>query len=224
MGIESRTTNTGLIPAVMHPMTVDLVGPKGVFARMDLPEVRTSPKGADVNVEAQRIQIVNMEAYLAFSKSLQLDERLTLQLDNGKGVIKAMGLKANIMYKKNVSLLGMDGPDTQILKTVLGPDDGTFTNTMRLINPSPLELEMGECEFAFKNAAGKTLATQRANLFITRGEYVYEATGKVVEKGDIGRVSLVGLKPQKDSWVKESLALFSATVKLTPELTQLLKE
>src|ERR1700761_821149 len=222
MAIESKTTHTGPLPATLAPMTVDMVGPKGVFAKLDLPEVKTTSKGALVNVPDQHIKIIDMDAYLAFSKSIQLDEKLTMHLDNGQGTIKALGMKSKIVYKKPVHMLGMDGPQTQIMKTEI-LSDSTFKNTMKIINPSPVEIDMGQVNFAFKNGAGEILATQTANLFIVRGETIYQATGEVKAKGNVDKVSMVGLDTDSDSWIKHTLTYFNVPVILTPVLEELLK-
>jgi len=222
MAIESKTTHTGPLPATLAPMTVDLVGPKGSFGKLNLPEVKTTSKGALVNVPDQLIKITDMDAYLAFTKSLQLDEKLTMHLDNGQGTIKALGMRSKIVYKKPVHMLGMDGPQTQILKTeILG--DGTFKNTMKIVNPSPVEIDMGNVSFAFKNGAGETLATQTGQVFIVRGETIYTATGSVKAKGNTDKISMVGLEADSDSWIKHTLGWFNVPVSLTPEMEQLLK-
>jgi len=222
MSIDSKTTHTGPLPATLSPMTVDLVGPKGPFAKLNLPEVKTNSKGAVVTITEQHIKIEDMDAYLAFVKAIQWDDKLTMHLDNGKGTIKALGMRSNIVYKKPVAMLGMNGPQTEILKTeVLA--DGSFKNTMKIINPSPVEIDMGKVSFAFKNAAGQTLGTQSADLHIVRGETIYEAVGTVTAKGDVGKVSIVGLEEEKGTWVKNTLLYFDAPVTLTPELTNLFK-
>jgi len=224
MDIESRTYDTGLAPATLQPMTVDMVGPKGAFAKLDLPEVRTNIKGADVNITGQLIKIEDMDAYYAFSRSIQLDEHFSMMLDNGVGQIKALGLlRANITYKKQVDMRGMDGPQTEVLKTeVLA--DGTFKNSMRITNPSPLEIELGNVTMDFKSASGEVLATQEAEIYIKRGETLYEATGKVVAKGDVTNVHLVGGEElTKKSWLKITLSNFDVPVKLSSELEGLLK-
>ncbi|KAF2671978.1 hypothetical protein BT63DRAFT_422491 [Microthyrium microscopicum] len=202
-------------------MTVDLVGPKGAFGKLNLPEVKTTSKGADVIIKDQKIQITDMEAFLAFNKSLQLDEKLTMHLDNGQGTIKALGMKSKIVYKKPVAMKGMDGPQTEIVKTeVLG--DGQFKNTMKIINPSPVEIDLGNVVFAFKNQAGEVLATQIGNVYIKKGETIYEATGEVKQKSELGRVSIVGLSEAKGTWVSKTLEFFNTPLSLTPEMEKLL--
>jgi hypothetical protein len=222
MSIDSKTTHTGPLPATLAPMVVDLVGPKGVFGKLNLPEVKTNSKGAVVTVTDQKIDITDLEAFLAFNKSLQLDEKLTMYLDNGKGTIKALGMKSNIVYKKPVNMSGMDGPQTEIIKTeVLG--DGKFKNTMKITNPSPVEIDMGTVTFGFKNQAGEVLATQTAQLFIKKGETIYEATGEVKTKGELGRINIFGMEQAGSSWIGKTLAYFDVPVSLTPELESLLQ-
>lgn len=69
MSMEAKTANTGPIAVTMSPMTVDMCGPAGIFGRLDLPEIRTSPSGTIITVTDQQIQIVDMKAFLAFNKS-----------------------------------------------------------------------------------------------------------------------------------------------------------
>jgi hypothetical protein len=219
MAIESRVTDTGPLGATMSAMTVDLVGPRGVFGKLNLPEVKTSSKGANVNIPDQKIDIVDMVAYEAFVKSIQLDQKLTLRLDNGQGTIKALGLTAKIVYKKEVQLMGMNGPVTQVVKTET--TGSGFKNTMKIINPSPLEIDLGSPTFAFKNAAGEVLATQTGKLFISRGETIYTVTGEVKSKGSADKPILVGQSTDHDSWINDTIRFFNAPISLTPEMQSL---
>jgi len=223
MSIESRTYNTGAAPATLYPMTVDMIGPQGTFGKLNLPEVRTSSKGADVIINDQLIKITDMAAYQAFQRSIQLDEKLSMLLNNGAGQIKALNfLKATITYKKQVDMLGMNGPQTKILNTEILAD-GTFKNTMKIINPSPVEIEMGDVSMLYKTPTGEVLAEQTAHIFIVRGETIYEATGKVLAKGNTEGLHLVGGEElSKESWIKNTLSLFDVPIALTPELKTLL--
>jgi hypothetical protein len=98
-------------------MTVDMVGPTGIFGRLVLPEVKTKSGGTDVLIPDQEIKIVSMDNYKAFVKSLMQDEELVMKLENGKGTIKAMMMTANIVYHKDVKMKGMNGPKTVMVKT-----------------------------------------------------------------------------------------------------------
>jgi Protein of unknown function (DUF3712) len=222
MSIESRVTNTGPLGATMSAMTVEMVGPKGVFGHLEFPEIKTSSKGATVSIDDQKIEIVDMEAYLAFSKSIQLDEKLTLRLQNGKGTIKSFGLKANIVYNKEVSMLGMNGPKTEIIKTEIVADGG-FKNTMKVTNPSPLEIDLGAPTFAYKNAAGETLAVQTGAIFINRGETMFTVTGEVKSKGSLDKLSLIGQSVEQDSWISETIKFYDVPISLTSELRDLVE-
>jgi hypothetical protein len=222
MTVESRVTRTGPVSSTMTPMVVDLVGPKGVFGKLSLPEVKTSSSGAQVMVQEQKIDVVSHEAFIAFVRSIQLDEKLVLRLDNGHGSIKAMFLTSNILYKKDVNMLGMNGPPTELVSTEVH-EDGTFTNTMKITNPSPLEIDLGTATFVFKNAEGEDLAEQTGEIFIKRGDTTYTMSGKVKQKGAVDKISLVGVTIAGDSWIQETIKIYNVPITLTPELTTLLK-
>lgn len=219
MEIESRVTNTGPLSATQLAMTVDMIGPKGIFGKMNLPEVKTKSSGVDVNIPPQKVAIVDQEAFQAFVKALQLDEKLVLRLDNGVGQIKALGMKANITYRKNVDMLGMNGPKTVILKTEATAEG--FKNTLKITNPSPLEIDIGENVFHFVDEAGTVVAEQRGRLNIPRGDSYHEVTGKILAKSPQGKVRLVGVDVEKQSWLKETIKYFDTPIALTPEFTTL---
>jgi hypothetical protein len=221
MSIESRVTNTGPISATQAPMTVDMIGPKGIFGKLNLPEVKTKSSGTDVKINDQLIQIVDHEAYMAFVKSIQLDEKLTLRLDNGQGTIKALGLKSKIVYKKNVELLGMNGPKTEIIKTVKTADG--FKNTLKITNPSPLEIDIGDSTFEFVDQQGNIIAEEHGGLDIPRGVSYHEVTGTVTGKAPSGAIRLLGKDVVQDSWLKETINYFDYPINLTPEMAELAK-
>lgn len=222
MFITVRVTGTGPVGATMSPMLVDMVGAKGTFGKLQLPEVKTKSSGTVVDVPDQKIEILDMVAFLAFVESIQRDEKVTMMLDNGIGTIKALGLTANITYKKKVDFMGMNGPKTEVIKTEdLG--DGKFKNTMRMQNPSPVEIELGTPSFVFKDAAGNVLAEQSGKVHITRGEYTYESTGTVKAKGDTSKVVLSGVDTDQDSWTKKSVQFFEFPITLTQGLVAMAK-
>jgi len=69
MSMESIAANTGPIGATITPMTLDMCGTAGCFGRLNLPEIKTSSSGTTVTVRDQTIEIVNMDAFIAFNKS-----------------------------------------------------------------------------------------------------------------------------------------------------------
>ena len=72
MSMESKTANTGPVAVTMSSMTVDMCGPAGIFGRLDLPEIRTSPLGTTITVTNQKIQIIDMKAFLEFNRASML--------------------------------------------------------------------------------------------------------------------------------------------------------
>jgi hypothetical protein len=43
-------------------------------------------------------------------KAIQVEEKIILRLDNGKGKVKAMFMTANIDFFKDIDMVGMNGP------------------------------------------------------------------------------------------------------------------
>jgi len=202
MEIQSRVTGTGPIGATMTPMTVDLVGPGGAFGKLDLPEVKTSSKGTDVHIDPQKIDITDFEAFRAFVKSITQDEKLTLRLENGKGKIKALGMNANITYKKPVELAGMNGPKARIVKAEGSKDD--LKIQLQIFNPSPLEIDLGTAIYDMQGEDGAKVAEIRGPQHVVRGDNSHEMTGKITGSAAAGAASLVGTGSEGDSWTKET--------------------
>ena len=67
--MESKTANTGPVAVTMSSMTVDMCGPAGIFGRLDLPEIGTSPMGTTITVTNQKIQIIDMKVFLEFNRA-----------------------------------------------------------------------------------------------------------------------------------------------------------
>jgi hypothetical protein len=221
MEIEARVVKTGPISATLLPMIVDMNGPKGLFGRVQLPEIKTQSSGTDVHVTPQKIDIVDHDAFQAFVKAIQLEQKIVLRLDNGKGKIKALFMTANINYSKDVDIIGMNGPKIEIVKTE-PQADGTFKNTLKIINPSPLEIEIPDNTFQYIDEDGTVIAEQHGKLPIVRGDSYHEVTGEVKAKNPKGKIRLVGIEVVQDSWMKHTIKYFDAQVTLTPELTGLI--
>lgn len=222
MTIESKVTNTGPVSATQSPLTVDMVGPAGIFGKLELPEVKTKSSGTIVNIPAQVIKIIDHAAYQAFVKSIQLDEKLTLRLENGQGTIKALGMKSKIVYKKNVELLGMNGPKTELVKTVA--IEGGFKNTIKIYNPSPLEIDLGKNTFQFIDEAGQVIAEQTGDLDIPRGDSYHESDGVVLAKTSSGKINLAGKDVSQPSWLKETIKYFNTPIGLTAEMKDMVSQ
>lgn len=220
MELKARVLRTGPVGATLLPMKVDMIGPKGVFGVVELPEIKTVPSGTNVHVTPQKIDILNQEAFQAFVKSIQLDEKIVLHLDNGKGKIKALFMSANILHKKDVDIIGMNGPQVEIVKTEPGPD-GTFKNTLKVINPSPLEITIPPNTFHYIDEEGTVVAEQHGEMPITIGDSYHEVTGKVLAKNPKGKVRFVGVDVEKESWMKSTIKYFDSVITITPEMQAL---
>jgi len=220
MSMEAKTSNTGPIAVTMSPMTVDMRGPAGTFGRLDLPEIRTSPSGTIITVTDQKIQIVDMEAFLAFNKSITVDDEVILRLENGHTTIyKRFMVNATIVYNKNVTLKGMSGPKTMIKKTEL--DGRGFRNTIVAINPSPLEIDLGTVKHEIRNIKGEKIAEQKGKVYLTRGESTYFMIGETTGAAAEGDITVAGIGVEEDAWPNETIVAFNVPLKLTDELLAL---
>ncbi|OIW25864.1 hypothetical protein CONLIGDRAFT_672795 [Coniochaeta ligniaria NRRL 30616] len=214
MSIESRATGTGPVPAKLAPMEVDLVFGGACFGKLKLPEVNTSPSGCDVNIYDQLIRIVDIGAFKAFVKSLMLDEKLTLTLDNGKCSIAAFRfLKGNCIYKKDVHIKGMNGPPIRIVNTT------AEANTVVVTNPSPLHIDYRVSKFEIQTADGQAVAELKGPVIIQRGEH--EVTMAITRKtgvpADGEGLKLVGMGTEDEAWTNDTLKFIQVPISLTDQ-------
>lgn len=218
--IQSRVTGTGPVGATMAPMTVDLVGPGGTFGKLNLPEVKTSSKGTDVHIDPQKVTITDYEAFKAFVKAITQDESLTLKLDNGQGTIKAMGMKSNITYKKNVELTGMNGPKARIV-SVSGSKDNMALK-LQVFNPSPLEIELPGAIYELQGADGSKIGEVKGSQHVVRGDNQHELTGsKTAGSPAAGAGKLVGVGAQGDDWTQDTNKFLTMNVQISQDLAAL---
>jgi hypothetical protein len=214
MSIVSNVTGTGPVGATMAAMELDMVGPGGAFGKLSLPEVNTKSSGTVVTVTDQLIKITNMDAFVAFNKSIMSDEKLVLTIEGGKTTIKAMFLKANITYAKDMHLKGMLGPNTQITKTEVGADGKSFTNTIVVQNPSPLEIDIGTLKQDILNGKGEKIAEQSGKAYFKQGETTFTMTGTTTGVAAEGDITLKGTGVAEDNW--NNLTLVGWTMPVTP--------
>lgn len=116
----------------------------------------------------------------------------------------------------------MNGPKTELVKTTA--IDGGFKNTIKIYNPSPLEIDLGENTFEFVDDAGQVIAEQSGNLDIPRGESYHEVNGTVKAKTASGKINLVGKDVNKQSWLKETIKFFNTPIGLTAEMKQMVAQ
>ncbi|TVY17543.1 hypothetical protein LARI1_G005105 [Lachnellula arida] len=242
MSLECKVENTGPISATMTPMTLSMSGNAGCFGTLTLPEIKTSSSGTTITVTEQRIEIVDMDAFVAFNKSIICDDSLTLHLTHGTTTIKALFLTTKTTYQKSVHLKGMSGPITTMLSTTStatsppfttspsptspSPTSSphTFTNTMRALNPSPLEIDLGTLHQELRNARGETIATQKGRVYFGRGETTYVMRGEVtgVEVGE-GEVRVLGVGVEEDNWNNLTMVHSNTATTVTEEFVALCK-
>ncbi|KAF6826724.1 hypothetical protein CMUS01_09307 [Colletotrichum musicola] len=222
MTIESRVTGTGPMGATMQPMTVDMMFNGGCFGKLDLPEVKTKSSGTLVVVRDQVIKIIDRNAFMAFVKAIMCDENLVLRLDNGNCTIKALGLSANVKYAKDVPIVGMKGP--KISQVNSAPRGSGFVNTMKVYNPSPLEIDHGVSMFELRNESGEVLAELKGDLKIVRGEFESTLEG-TLKKGTkpSDKAVMVGLGTQEKNWCDETIKNINCPFSITPQFAQMLQ-
>lgn len=205
----------------MSEMELDLRGPGGVFGRLKLPVVNTKAAGTDVQVRDQLIKITNMEAFKAFVKALMQDESLVLRLENGDATIKAFMMKAKINYNKDMHLKGMNGPKIEMVKTEV--DGNTFKNTMKTINPSPVEMDVGTMRQEILNGKGEKIAEQSGPVILLRGESEAVMTGTVTGTASEGEARVVGLGVTEDNWNNITMPYINSPLAITNEFAAVCK-
>ncbi|KAK1997627.1 hypothetical protein LX36DRAFT_62734 [Colletotrichum falcatum] len=221
MTIVSRVTGTGPMGATMMPMTVDMMFNGGCFGKLDLPEVKTKSGGTEVIVRDQVIQIIDRNAFMAFVKAIMCDQELVLRLDNGDCTIKALGLSAKVKYAKDVPIVGMGGP--KVAQVNSQERGGGFANTMKVYNPSPLEIDHGVSMFEIRNESGEVVAELKGDLKIVKGDFETTFQGSI-NKGTktSDKAKLVGTGVQESNWCNETIKFIDVPFSVSPQFAQML--
>lgn len=220
MALVNRVTGTGPTSAIMAPMVVDLVFGGVTWGKLQLPEVITSSSGTDVICEEQEIKILDQKAFRDFVKALMLDEELVLTLDNGDCKIssKILGFtaKSNVVYKKDLIITGMRGPKVTLVETT------SEKNTLKVTNPSPLEIDHGVSMFDIMDG-DDVVAELKGPLYIVRGNFDSSLNitfkGKKVAPGT--KLRLVGKGTEKDSWMNETLKYINTEFEASEQFSAL---
>lgn len=203
-------------------MIVDLVFGGKTWGKLQLPEVVTASSGADIIVTEQQVKILNLDAYRTFVKALMLDEELVLTLDNGDCNIssKVVGftMKSKVVYKKDLAIKGMQGPKVTLVETTADK------NTMKVANPSPLELDHGVSLFDIVDESGATVAELKGQLSIVRGSF--DSTLGITFKGGNkltagSKARLVGKGTEKQSWMSDTIKYINSEFVVTEQFASL---
>lgn len=220
MSLVNRVTGTGPTSATMSPMVVDLVFGGVPWGKLQLPEVVTASNGTDVVCAEQEVAITNQDAFRGFVRALMLCDELTLTLDNGDCQIssKILGFtaKSKVVYKKDLIIKGMRGPQV----TAAGTANGK--NTLKVVNPSPLEIDHGVSMFDLVQGE-EVVAQLKGPLYIKRGTFDSTLditfTGKKVAPGS--KIRLVGKGTEKDSWMNETLQYINSEYEVDEKFASL---
>ncbi|CAN8104325.1 unnamed protein product [Discula destructiva] len=220
MSLVNRVTGTGPTSATMAPMVVDLCFGGAAWGKLQLPEIVTSSSGTDVICAEQEVAITNQEAFRAFVRALMLDDELVLKLDNGDCHIasKILGYTSNtnVVYKKDLVIKGMRGPQVTLVDTSGGK------NTLKVVNPSPLEIDHGVSMFDIMQG-DEAVAELKGPLYIVRGNF--DSTLDITFKGNKvapgSKVKLIGKGTEKDSWMNDTLKYINSEFEVSEELATL---
>lgn len=210
MSIKSKVTKPGLSTAHISEMTVDMVGPSGMFGRLDIPAAKVGRSGGDIIIVDQLIKILDMEAFKAFVTAIMQDDELVLRLENGKATVKALGSTASIIYQKEIKLKGMKGLKVTMAGTE--PEGDGFKSTMLMVNPSPFEIDLGTVHYKVLDMDGLTVAEQRGLTYITRGESRASIAGPITGRVSNGQVRFIGVDVEEDNWYKEVIKAVDISV------------
>ncbi|KAH7154964.1 hypothetical protein B0J13DRAFT_213524 [Dactylonectria estremocensis] len=202
MAIESRITGTGPISSTISPMVLDLTFSDFAFGKLELPEVRTSFWGAGVVVREQSITITDAATFRAFVRSIMVDDDTSFQLDNGTCSVRALGATAHYNYSLDIPIRAMRGPRATV-RTLSRTSEG-LAATVRLSNPSPVELDHGVCAFELRNDKGERMAELSGQLKMVRGQFDLSLHGTMrTGVAPSGKVRLVGVGEGASSWCND---------------------
>ncbi|KAF2100400.1 hypothetical protein NA57DRAFT_74012 [Rhizodiscina lignyota] len=224
--LDAQVYRTGPFYATISAMSLDLVGPKGRYAKLELPQISITPRETRIRISDQKIEILDMSAFHATTEHLTKASKATLNLENGQGTVKMMGISFPLKFSKKCEILGMAGPRTEFFAT----DDGGDAVFAKVWNPSPLELDLGIAEFECRNADGRAVARVRGRMGVLRGESKHEMDVVVTAEDNmtsaVGMSELwmvgVGVEGDTDTWMNEAIRSYNIELPLTPEMLRLI--
>ncbi|KAI1411720.1 hypothetical protein F5Y13DRAFT_53967 [Hypoxylon sp. FL1857] len=225
VSLEARTSNTGPAKAVLTPMTIELHSVAGCFGKMTLPEIVAAPNGAPIVVKNQIVEITDKTALQFFVVPAIKRDVAKLSLKNGETSISvpALGTAPRaICYERDIRMQGMDGPQVSI-KSVsvssrpptpfsLGSNANNLTRanisiTLRVKNPSPIEISFGVCEFEIQNSSNEVFAELKGRLDIRNDHFNATFQGIADKRVALagGEVRLVGRRCVGAGWCDETI-------------------
>lgn len=210
MSLQGRATKIGVATATISEMTVDLVGPRGAFGRLDVPAIKMGSLGADITIVDQMVTIIDMEAFKAFVQAIIQEETLVLRLENGKTTVKSMGMKSSIVYSKVIQLKGFKLLEASLKHVETGTDG--VSSTITIVNPSQFEVDLGSVIYEVQDSHGNRIGEQRGATRVQRGESSLKLQGPVTGMISNGETRFVGVDVEEENWFKEILRSVSLVV------------
>ncbi|PNY28498.1 Uncharacterized protein TCAP_01568 [Tolypocladium capitatum] len=221
--VECRLTKTGPISSTMSSMVIELTFDGLCFAKMRLPEVKTSIWGTRVTVRDQRLEILDKTIFKAYLRSVIVDDDTNFQLENGECTVTALGIKAHCNYCLNIPIRAMAGPKASVASLEREGED--ITMVVAIENPSPVEIDHGVTLFELRDGQGASVAELTGNLQIVRGTSECTLRGKLVAGATrpSSRARLVGVCTESSSWCRETAEYFDVGLDVKPEFAGVLQ-
>lgn len=213
MSMEGRATKIGVVTATISAMTVDLVGPRGAFGRLDVPAIKIGAFGADITIVDQWITIVDMEAFASFVQAIVGNEDLILRLENGVTTVKSMGMKSSIVYRKSIHLHGLKRLQTSLL----GLEQSTNSTNciISLVNPSQFEVDLGTVVYKVQDGSGRNIGEVRGATYVQRGPSTLSLCGHITGLvSSSGETKLIGVDVEEENWLKQIIGSVNVTVSI----------
>ncbi len=210
MSMKGKATKIGVATATISAMTVDLVGPRGAFGRLDVPSIKMGSFGADVTIVEQKIGIIDMDAFKAFVEAIMKDEDLILRLENGHTTVKSMGMKSTIVYNKVIHLKGLKLLQTTLLK--MEPDAGGMKSTISMMNPSQFEVDLGTVIYEVQDKDGRRIGEQKGATHVQRGQSSLTLHGSIAGEVSSGETKFVGVDVEEENWLKQIMGSIDVVV------------
>ena len=220
--VKTRVTGTGPISSTVSAMELDISYNDRSFGRMSLPAFKTQHHGTEVEVPEQHVKITDMPAYVAYVQSIVTSKETLFRLGNGTCKVHALGLRAKCDFCREFSIPGMNGP--QGVLSGLSRNGDEISLAVKCHNPSPVEIDQGDCTFEFRNDRDEVAAEVQGRVDIVRGEF--EVVLKGALKGSAApssRMSLKGTGAKGSHWRNETAKFVNVEVELKPDFLKLLE-
>ena len=107
--MDAQVYRTGPVYATISSMTIDLTGPAGRYAKLEIPQLAVTPRETRIRIVDRKIDILDMQAFLAFTEELTKGGKATLSLENGAGTVKVMWMTFPIKFNKKCEIIGKPG-------------------------------------------------------------------------------------------------------------------